>query len=404
MLIKIKDSHSLYGKFIGEYVVKTEKEKLETLIDPRFMTLYYLDEDTFALSVDGLEKYEEMVELSKTITKEFAKPIEVDYNQLILNLAFAIYNLDLETFKSEDPEVIYQALVQLVEKVEGHTTSNVDVYSLAVERFISSEEVFEQDLRNAIEKKEFEMYLQPQYNVVDKRICGCEMLIRWNNPKYYHQSPARFIELAETNNLISPLAKFINEESMRIAKLLEQYNIEVSLNVSPVQILQAGFVNELVELAKQYEVNPSNIAIEITETFLMENFDAVNAKLKLLQGYGFKIHLDDFCTGYSSMLYLKELPINSIKIDKEFTRFLNTDSYSRAIVNKLAALANSLELEIIVEGVEDEKQLAFLTKNGCNIIQGFLVSKAVPFNSLVELIEGVNVTKKIEIITDKKKK
>jgi EAL domain-containing protein (putative c-di-GMP-specific phosphodiesterase class I) len=151
-------------------------------------------------------------------------------------------------------------------------------------------------------------------------------------------------------------------------------------------------------------VNPSNIALEITETFLMENFDAVNAKLKLLQGYGFKIHLDDFCTGYSSMLYLKELPINSIKIDKEFTRFLNTDSYSRAIVNKLAALANSLELEIIVEGVEDEKQLAFLTKNGCNIIQGFLVSKAVPFNSLVELIEGVNVTKKIEIITDKKKK
>ena len=195
-----------------------------------------------------------------------------------------------------------------------------------------------------------------------------------------------------------------NEESMRIAKLLEQYNIEVSLNVSPVQILQAGFVNELVELAKQYEVDPNNIALEITETFLMENFDAVNAKLKLLQGYGFKIHLDDFCTGYSSMLYLKELPINSIKIDKEFTRFLNTDSYSRAIVNKLAALANSLELEIIVEGVEDEKQLAFLTKNGCNIIQGFLVSKAVPFNSLVELIEGVNVTKKIEIITDKKKK
>ena len=404
MLIKIKDFHSLYGKFLGEYVLKTAKEKLETLIDPRFMTLYYLDEDTFALSVDGLEKYEEMVELSKTITKEFAKPIEVDYNQLILNLAFAIYNLDLETFKSEDPEVIYQALVKLVEKVEGQTTTNVDVYSLAIERFISSEEVFEQDLRNAIEKKEFEMYLQPQYNVEDKRICGCEMLIRWNNPKYYHQSPARFIELAETNNLIIPLAKFINEESMRIAKLLEQYNIEVSLNVSPVQILQAGFVNELVELAKQYEVNPSNIALEITETFLMENFDAVNAKLKLLQGYGFKIHLDDFCTGYSSMLYLKELPINSIKIDKEFTRFLNTDSYSRAIVNKLAALANSLELEIIVEGVEDEKQLAFLTKNGCNIIQGFLVSKAVPFNSLVELIEGVNVTKKIEIITDKKKK
>jgi EAL domain-containing protein (putative c-di-GMP-specific phosphodiesterase class I) len=230
------------------------------------------------------------------------------------------------------------------------------------------------------------------------------MLIRWNNPKYYHQSPARFIELAETNNLIIPLAKFINEESMRIAKLLEPYNIEVSLNVSPVQILQAGFVNELVELTKQYEVDPNNIALEITETFLMENFDAVNAKLKLLQGYGFKIHLDDFCTGYSSMLYLKELPINSIKIYKEFTRFLNTDSYSRAIVNKLAALANSLELEIIVEGVEDEKQVAFLSKNGCNIIQGFIISKAIKVDECINLIEGYNVTKTLSLLQDKKKK
>ena len=404
MLIKIKNFHSLYGKFIGSQVLNTTKEKLESLIDPRYMTLYYLGDDMFAVSSDGLEKYEDMVEYAKNFTKEFAKPVEVNFNQVILNLAFAIYNLDLEQFKAEDPEIIYQALIKLVEKVEKQTTSNIEVYSLSVERFISSEEVFEQDLRKAIEIGEFEMYLQPQYNVEEKRICGCEMLIRWNNPKYYHQSPSKFIEIAELNNLIIPLSKFINEASMKIAKQLEKYHIEVSLNVSPVQILQAGFVNEFVELARKYEVDPNNIALEITETILMENFSSVNEKLKLLQEYGFKIHLDDFCTGYSSMLYLKELPINSIKIDKEFTRFLNTDAYSRAIVNKLAALANSLDLSIIVEGVEDEKQLAFLIKNGCNIIQGFLVSKAIPFDAAVELIEGVNITKKIEIAPDKKKK
>jgi EAL domain-containing protein (putative c-di-GMP-specific phosphodiesterase class I) len=136
----------------------------------------------------------------------------------------------------------------------------------------------------------------------------------------------------------------------------------------------------------------------------MENFDVVNEKLRILQKQGFNIHLDDFCTGYSSMLYLKELPINAIKIDKEFTKFLNIDSYSRAIVNKIAALAKNLDLDIIAEGVEDEKQVAFLSKNGCNIIQGFIISKAIKVDECINLIEGYNVTKTLSLLQDKKKK
>jgi EAL domain-containing protein (putative c-di-GMP-specific phosphodiesterase class I) len=104
------------------------------------------------------------------------------------------------------------------------------------------------------------------------------------------------------------------------------------------------------------------------------------------------------------MLYLKELPINAIKIDKEFTKFLNIDSYSRAIVNKITALAKNLDLEIIAEGVEDEKQVAFLSKNGCNIIQGFIISKAIKVDDCINLIEGYNVTKTLSLLQDKKKK
>ena len=248
------------------------------------------------------------------------------------------------------------------------------------------------------------MYLQPQYDTDKNIVCGAEMLIRWNNPKYYHQSPAQFIQIAEQIGLIIPIGKFINENAMIIAKKLEPYNIDLSVNVSPVQLLQAGFVQELLDLADKYEVNKSKLSLEITETFLMENFEVVNEKLGILQKQGFNIHLDDFCTGYSSMLYLKELPINAIKIDKEFTKYLNIDSYSRAIVNKITALAKNLNLEIIAEGVEDEKQVSFLSKNGCNIIQGFIISKAIKVDECIKLIEGYNVTKTLTLLQDKKKK
>ncbi len=407
VLLKIKNFasfRSIYGKFIRDAIINNAKEKLESILDPRYQTLYYCDEAIFGIQVDGMEKYTDFNEVIEKIEAEFKKPIIINKNMLILEPCFAIYDLDIETYKHKDAELIYTKLLKLLDKIDSSTINKAERYSLANERFISSEDLLEEDLRNAIENNEFEMYLQPQYNTDDKRICGAEFLIRWNNPKYYYQSPLHFIELSEKNGLIVQISKFINEQSMIIAKKLEKYNIEFSLNVSPVQIVQAGFVNEFIELAEKYEVNPSTIALEITETALIDKLNLTIEKLNLLRDYGFKIHLDDFCTGYSSMKYLNDLPINAIKIDKDFIHGLNTEKHSRAIVSKITDLAKTLELDIIAEGVEDEKQVQFLMKHGCNIIQGFIISKAVPFDQAVELLEGFNVTKTIDLLSDKKKK
>jgi EAL domain-containing protein (putative c-di-GMP-specific phosphodiesterase class I) len=136
----------------------------------------------------------------------------------------------------------------------------------------------------------------------------------------------------------------------------------------------------------------------------MENFSYVIEKLNLLRDKGFSIHLDDFGTGYSSMLYLKELPINTIKIDKEFIRHLATDKHSRAIVNKIVSLAKSLDLDIIAEGVEKDDQNQILIKMGCDIIQGYLISKGVSFEESIELINEYNIDKTKQIATVKKAK
>ncbi|MDR0832174.1 MAG: EAL domain-containing protein, partial [Bacillales bacterium] len=158
-------------------------------------------------------------------------------------------------------------------------------------------------------------------------------------------------------------------------------------NVSPAQLLQAGFLASFIKLYDEYDITPDAIAIEITETFLMSNFTETVARLKYLREKGVPIYLDDFGTGYSSLLYLNELPIDYIKIDREFVKDLSTSKSSRTIVSKLISLANELNIKVIAEGVETDFQAQFLLKNGCSLIQGWLVSKAVVRNEVLKLFD-----------------
>ena len=259
-------------------------------------------------------------------------------------------------------------------------------YSSDFSRLISRDQMMEEDLKVAITNHEFMMYYQPQYNTAINKIVGLEALIRWNNPKYISENVEHFIKLAEKNGMIVEIGEFIIDETFKFAKKIEDKNIHISMNVSPVQLLQSGFVSELIEKFDFYKLKPGSISLEITETFLMENTELVLDKLKLLQGKGFHIHLDDFGVGYSSMLYLKNLPVNAIKIDKEFIKYLLIDRFSKVIVSKIAQIATQLDLEIIAEGVEDVNQALYLSKNNCDIIQGFLISQAVSEEKTLELI------------------
>jgi EAL domain-containing protein (putative c-di-GMP-specific phosphodiesterase class I) len=265
-----------------------------------------------------------------------------------------------------------------------------------MDRIIVATEEMEKALVKGLKENEFRMFLQPQYNVTTERIDGFEALLRWNNPKYKDKSPQVYVELAEQRGHMLDIGRFVIKESFRLAKALESYDIHISINVSPIQILQVGFAGEIIETAESLNLNPNNIAIEITESFLMENFMLVNEKLKLLKQKGFRIHLDDFCTGYSSMLYLKDLPVDSIKIDREFTKYVETSNVNLNIVKTICSLANNLDLGIICEGVETEEQRDIIQKLGCDVIQGFLISKAVSFDMAKELLEKHNKVKEVK--------
>lgn len=387
-VVGFKNINQLFGeKFGDDVLLKIKSIALEEL--ESYQAKLYNDEvDTFIILFKNLEHYNVSEIWVNKLADKFKEPLEIHNNALRMDIRFGIYHIqDLGL----TAKMIYDYSLTALKHAKNSMKSKVVIYDESLGNFFVREQIMEKDIVQGIKNQEFMMYLQPQYDNEEEKIVGFEALIRWNHPKYLLESPGHFIELAEKNGLIIELSKFIIDETFRILKSLEKYHIHISLNVSPVQILQAGFVNDLVAVANKHQVNPSDVAIEITETFLMTNKDIVVEKLKLLKKHGFGIHLDDFGTGYSSMLYLKELPIDTIKIDKEFTKYLNTDKYSRAIVSKIVALAKNLDLNIIAEGVEDEKQNAFLKKSGCRIIQGYWIGKAVSVKDAIDLLKEYNL-------------
>lgn len=381
---------TLFGSAMGNKVLKMVALKIEESLQEFDHKLYYYQDSIMMIAIKQIIEVDKLVNWIRETLIEFKKPVEIEENSIVLNLYFAYYKLNLVEAPELTPMEAIDNTIRTLQRVMNYAHKRFDEYDLSIGRFNTTEEVLVQDLRKAVTNHEFMMYLQPQYRISKEMIVGFEALIRWNNPKYKNQSTEHFIKVAEKNSLIVQIGRFVIDETFRMAKILEPYNIIISLNISPVQILQAGFVQEVINAAEKHQIEPKNIALEITETFLMTNFEMANEKLKILRRYGFSVHLDDFGTGYSSMLYLNELAIDIIKIDREFVRNVTTDVVSKTIITKIISLAKSLSIDVICEGVEEEKQMSFLSRNGCDLIQGYIISKPAPFDEMVELLKTYN--------------
>ncbi len=244
------------------------------------------------------------------------------------------------------------------------------------------------DIIKLIENNEISVYYQPQYSVVKNRIVGVEALMRVKTVENINLDVSEIVYIAERNGCMIALSDFIYEQGLLMAKLLEPYQISVSLNVSPIQLMQAGFAEALLEKYLKFGLMPGSLCLEITESFLMSNFEETIKKLQLLQAKGISIHLDDFGMAYSSLLYLKKLPISTIKIDKEFVNDISNNEYSRTIVKMVGDICKNLSLTSIAEGVETKEQKDYLVKLGIDTIQGYYISKAVNKDTILALVRN----------------
>lgn len=256
-----------------------------------------------------------------------------------------------------------------------------------------------EDLRQAIDAKQFILYYQPQVNI-NGRITGAEALIRWHHPERGLVSPLEFIPLAEETGLITQLGSWVIETGCKqlVAWMDDPIatHFSLSINVSARQFQQSDFVEQVLDTLEKTGANPKNLKLELTESMLVDNIDDVITKMSQLQLKGVSFSLDDFGTGFSSLSLLKLLPLNQLKIDKSFVRDVLTDSNDAVIARTIIGLARSLGLNVIAEGVEIEGQRDFLFENGCNDFQGYLFSRPLTIEDFNEYQKS-QVNQHIEI-------
>jgi diguanylate cyclase (GGDEF)-like protein/PAS domain S-box-containing protein len=279
-------------------------------------------------------------------------------------------------------EVLQQADIAMYQaKAAGRNT--LRFFAPALQAAVNARAALEEDIRQAIKARQFELYYQPQLDSIG--LFGVEALIRWNHPRRGLLFPGEFISLAEETGLILPLGDWVLEKACAQvaawAGRADTANISIAVNISARQFRQPGFVDKVLAALDRTGANPQNIKLELTESMLVENIEGVIAKMTELKSHGLKFSLDDFGTGYSSLAYLKRLPIDQLKIDSSFVRDIMADAGSRAIAQSVISLGRALGLSVIAECVETEEQRALLSRIGCHAFQGFLFSRPLPLDA-----------------------
>jgi diguanylate cyclase (GGDEF)-like protein/PAS domain S-box-containing protein len=249
----------------------------------------------------------------------------------------------------------------------------------------------ENALRRAIDNEEFVLFFQPKVNIISGRISGAEALIRWRRPGHGMVSPALFIPLLEETGLIVRVGNWVLDEA---CKKISEWGassigpVHLSVNVSGIQFFVGGLEEEVLKAIRKYDIAPDLLELELTESSLMSNAEETIAVLRNLKALGIQISIDDFGTGYSSLAYLKRFPIDKLKIDIAFVREVTSNPDDAAIVLAIISMAHSMKLDVIAEGVENDAQLAYLRRHGCDEMQGYYFSRPVPQEEFEQMLMG----------------
>jgi diguanylate cyclase (GGDEF)-like protein len=380
-----KEINDSLGHEAGDKVLGIVTERLrETVKNDE--TLARFGGDEFTVILDKPSHPQAASELASQILKILSEPIVVDHNELYVGCSIGI-SLFPDNGDSAQDLLKYADAAMYAAKNEGR--NSIRYYSSEMTARALERVVMETSLRLGLKNQEFIVYFQPQVNGKEDRLIGMEALVRWQSPTIGLVSPAAFIPIAEATGLIVELDRFVMRVAMsQISQWYrEGYNPGVlAMNLTMKQLHQSDFIDFLTNIIEETKCKVEWIELEVTEDQIMINPDASIEILRQISALGVKVAVDDFGTGYSSLSYLKKLPINKLKIDQSFVRDLPHDEEDAAISKAIVALGQSLNLEIIAEGVETKDQKEFLINNGCENIQGYYYSKPLPAQEIVAIL------------------
>lgn len=303
-----------------------------------------------------------------------------------ISIVFGIYKI---TDKALPIRLMCDRARTVKRQAKGSIFTNYAVYDDVIRLKMREQAEIEEEMEMALHHREFSMYLQPQVRVEDGKICGAEALVRWEHPIKGVMMPAQFLPLFESNGFITRLDRFMWEEACRYLSQLKKRGIDIpiSVNVSRAHIGKSDLADVLFELTKKYDIEPQKLELEITENLFVDDVDELFDQMTELKKRGFRIQMDDFGSGYSSLNMLRKAPVDTLKIDRFFLDEIMSTSRGKIIVEASVKMAKQLGLTVIAEGVETEEQLEFLRTSGCDIAQGFLFSRPVQINEFEEFME-----------------
>jgi diguanylate cyclase (GGDEF)-like protein len=369
--------NDVHGHSQGDAYLRALASRMRDCL-PRGWRLFRMGGDEFVCCHAGTVQETQLAETARRLREACAAPILLEGVSLhgAVSLGIARYP---EHGKTVD-DLLKHADIAMYGAKRGGGNDSLQ-YSTDMSRSVARRFALESALMQALEQEEFSVFYQPQVSLETGRITGFEALIRWRNAELGMVSPAEFIPVAEESRHILPIGLWVFQNACCFLKELRAdgfLDLDLSVNVSMVQLLQQNFVASLVDMATRNGVPPERVQLEITESILMESREQVLPVLHALRTHGFHISLDDFGQGYSSLSYLMSMPIEVLKIDKTFVDNIGLPGPGEAVLGAILVLGSHLRLHTVAEGVETEAQRAFLREHHCDCMQGYLFSRPVP--------------------------
>ncbi len=387
-LDRFKNINDSLGHHAGDDVLKETAERME---------FCRRDEDTVA-RMGGDEFVWVLPELADTATQAAEAAYRAaDRLQDYFRARFVLDGHELRVMpsigitifgeKRETPQELMKQADAAMHRAKKAATA-VALYRPQLQEAAFERLKIEAKLHSVVRNRALEVHLQPQACCETNRMISCEALVRWNDPDLGNISPAKFIPIAEETGLILEIGDFVLD---RVCRQIHHWDRSpsgpqldrIAVNISPLQFRQRDFVKHIQKHLERWQVSPERLELELTEGLLIQQIDDAVEKMQKLRNLGVRFAIDDFGTGYSSLAYLNKLPLDILKIDQSFVRYMLEKNSSKAIVTSIITMAKLLGFELVAEGVETEEQLAYLREQGCETYQGYLFGKPVPAQELV---------------------
>ncbi len=382
-LDNFKGLNDTLGHDIGDLLLQQAAGRLQACVREAD-TVARLGGDEFVVILNGLDEGAlEAASHAEAVGEKILSSLALPYRlaayeyQSTASIGITLFNESrmIEELMKQADIAMYQA------KQDGRNT--LRFFDKQMQEKVAARVELEAELRKAIERMQFQLHYQIQVDASNRPI-GAEALIRWLHPAMGFVSPAEFIPLAEETGMIRPIGEWVIETACARIKAWEgthqARDLTLAVNVSARQFRQPGFVLKVKEIVERHAINPRKLKLELTEGTLLENVEETISTMNALSEIGIQFSLDDFGTGYSSLQYLKRLPLDQLKIDQSFVRDIGSDPSDKAIVHTIIAMARSLSLDVIAEGVETAEQMQLLHERGCIHYQGYLFGKPLPLD------------------------